>query len=62
MDAYGFCSADSGPQKYYFEINLFDEIDVDVQVKYFANVYYLQQFFALISLHHIFFYLSCIVG
>lgn len=33
VDAYGFCSADSGPQKYYFELNLFDDIDIEVQVK-----------------------------
>lgn len=29
MDAYGFATSDSGPQKYFFEINLFESIDVE---------------------------------
>lgn len=30
MDAYGFASPNGEPQRHYFEINLFEEIDVDV--------------------------------
>lgn len=33
MDAYGFASPDGEPQKHYFEINLFDEIDVDESIR-----------------------------
>lgn len=30
LDAYGFGSAENGPRKYYFELNLFENIDKDV--------------------------------
>lgn len=33
MDAYGFASFNGEPQKHYFEINLFEEIDVDISTK-----------------------------
>lgn len=33
MEAYGFVSAGAEPQKHYFDLNLFEEIDVDVSTK-----------------------------
>lgn len=31
LEAYGFGAADNGPHEYYFEINLFESIDVEVR-------------------------------
>lgn len=32
LDAYGFGSKDEGPQKYYFELNLFESINVEASM------------------------------
>lgn len=40
LEAYGFGSTDNGPHEYYFEINLFESINIEVNIFWIKNSFF----------------------